>query len=38
LELAYRFRNYHYGGEHGSIQADMVLEDLRVLPLVVKAA
>jgi hypothetical protein len=38
--LAYRFRgsiHYHQGGEHGSIQAGMGLEELRVLHLVPKA-
>ena len=36
LELASRFRGsvYYHGGEHGSMQADMVLEKaLRVLHL-----
>ena len=31
LGLAYRFRGsvqYHHGGTHGSVQADMVLEEL----------
>jgi hypothetical protein len=40
LEFAYRFRalvHYHQGGKHGSIQADVVLEELRVLYLVSKA-
>jgi hypothetical protein len=39
--LAYRFRDsahYHYGRKHGSIQAGMVLEKLRVLHFVPKAA
>ena len=34
LGLAYSFRgsvHYHHGGKHGSMQADMVLEELRVL-------
>jgi hypothetical protein len=34
LGLAYRFRDsvhYHPGGKHGSIQEDMVLEELRAL-------
>jgi len=38
--LAYRFRGstrYHHGGKHGSIQADMVLEEPRVLLLDPKA-
>lgn len=37
MRLAYSFRGlvyYHYGGKHGSIQADIVLKkDLRVLDL-----
>jgi hypothetical protein len=36
LGLAYRFRgsvHYHHGGKDGSIQADMVLKELRVLHL-----
>ena len=34
-----RFRGYHHGGTHGSVQADMALEkELRVLHLVPKAA
>jgi hypothetical protein len=36
LELAYSFRrliHYHHGRKHGSIQAGMVLEMLRVLHL-----
>jgi hypothetical protein len=36
LWLAYRFRGsvyYHQGRKHGSIQADMGLEELRVLYL-----
>ena len=40
LELAYRFRvpiYYHHGRKHGSIQAGMVLEELRVLHLHPKA-
>jgi hypothetical protein len=35
--LAYRFRgsiHYHQGREHGSVQAGMVQEELRVLHLV----
>jgi len=34
LGLAYSFRDlvhYHHGGEHGSLQADMVLEKFRAL-------
>jgi hypothetical protein len=34
--LAYRFRgsvHYHHGGKHGNMQADIVLEELRVLQL-----
>ena len=41
MELAYRLRgsvHYHYGRKHGSIQAGMVLELLRVLHLHPKAA
>ena len=40
LGLAYRFRgsvHYHHGGKHGSVQAGMVLEELRVLHLDPKA-
>jgi hypothetical protein len=40
LGLAYRFRGSvhdHQGGKHGSIQADMVQEELRVLHLVPRA-
>ena len=40
LGLAYSFRvsvHYHQGREHGSIQASMVKEELRVLHLVPKA-
>ena len=36
LELAYSFRDlihYHHSEKHGSMQADMVLEELRVLLL-----
>ena len=36
LELAYSFSglvHYHHGGKHGNMQADMVLEELRVLHL-----
>jgi hypothetical protein len=39
LGLAYRFRgsaHYHHGRKHGSVQADMVLEELRVLHLDLK--
>ena len=38
---AYSFRgsvHYHHGGKHGNMQADMVLEELRVLHLDLKAA
>ena len=41
LVLAYRFRglvHYHHGRKHGSVQAGMVLEDLRVLHLVPKTS
>jgi hypothetical protein len=41
LELAYSFRgsvHYHHGRKHGGTQADMVLEELRVLHLDPKAA
>jgi hypothetical protein len=42
LELAYNFRGlfrYHYGRNHGSTQAGMVLEqEFRVLPLNPQAA
>ena len=41
LGLAYNFRGVHYyhGGEHSSVQADMVLENkLRVLHLHPEAA
>jgi hypothetical protein len=41
LRLAYSFRgsiHYHQGRKHGSIQADMVQEELRVLYLHLKAA
>jgi hypothetical protein len=34
LELAYRFRgsvHYHHGGKHGSVQADVGLEEPKVL-------
>jgi hypothetical protein len=36
LGLAHRFRGsvHYHGGKHGSIQAGMVLEELRVLHLV----
>ena len=36
MELAYSFRcpvYYHHSGKHGSMQADMVLEEPRVLHL-----
>jgi hypothetical protein len=36
LGLAYSFKgsvHYHHGGKHGRVQADMVLEKLRVLHL-----
>ena len=36
MELAYSFRglvHYHDGGKHDSMQADMVLEEPRVLHL-----
>jgi hypothetical protein len=39
--LTYSFRGsvrYHHGGKHSSIQADLVLEDLKVLHLDPKAA
>jgi hypothetical protein len=32
-----RFSHYHHGGKHGSVQAGMVLEELRVLHLDPKA-
>jgi hypothetical protein len=41
LGLAYRFRglvHYHHGGKHGSMQADIVLEELRALHLDPQAA
>ena len=41
MGLAYRVRSsvhYRYGGKHGSMQADIVLEELRVLHLDMKAA
>jgi hypothetical protein len=40
LGLAYRFRGSvrHHGGKHGSVQADVVLEELRVLRLGLQAA
>jgi hypothetical protein len=41
LGLAYRFRGsvyYQHGGEHGSVQADMMQEELRVLRLNTTAA
>jgi hypothetical protein len=40
MRLAYRFRgsvHYHHGGKHG-IVAGMVQEELRIPPLVQKAA
>ena len=40
LGLAYSFRgsvHYHHGGKHGSLKADLVLEDLRVPQLDLKA-
>ena len=40
MGLAYRFRglvHYHHGMKHGSIQAGMALEELRVLHLDPKA-
>jgi hypothetical protein len=36
LGLAYRFRGsvlYHHGGKYGSVQPDVVLEELRALHL-----
>jgi hypothetical protein len=36
LGLAFSFRgsvHYHHGGEHGSMQADLVLEEPRILHL-----
>jgi hypothetical protein len=41
LELVYSFRDsvhYHHGGKHGIMQADLVLEQPRILHLDVKAA
>jgi len=41
LGLVYRFRglvHYHYGDKYGSIQADMMMEELRVLHLDPQAA
>ena len=40
MGLAYSFRGlvYHYGKKHGSVQADMVLEEPRVLHFDLKAA
>ena len=41
MGLAYRFRGlvfYHHGRKHGSIQANMVLEDPRLLHLDLQAA
>jgi hypothetical protein len=41
LGLAYNFRdlvNYHHAGKHGSIQADMILEESIVLRLYLQGA
>lgn len=41
MELAYSFRgsvNYHHGRKYGTVQADLVLEEPRVLHLELKAA
>jgi hypothetical protein len=41
LGLAYCFRNsgrYHHGGRYDKVQADIVLEELRVLHLDLQAA
>jgi hypothetical protein len=41
LGLTYSFRglvHYHHRGKHGSMQADMVLEELRVLHLDLQVA
>jgi hypothetical protein len=41
LRVAYSFRgsvHYHHGRKHGSVQADMALEELRVLHLDPKVA
>jgi hypothetical protein len=40
LELAYSLRGsvHYHGRKHGSMQADMVLEEPRVLPLDLQAA
>jgi hypothetical protein len=41
LGLAYNFRDlihYHHGGKHGSYQADLVPEELRILHLDSQAA
>ena len=41
MRLAYSIRglvHYHHGGNHGSVQADMVLEEPRVLHVDLKAA
>ena len=40
MRLAYRFRGsvHYHGRKHGSLQADVVLEELRVLHLSPKAA
>lgn len=40
MELAYEFKasvHYHKGEKHGSVQAGIVLEELRVFHLVSKA-
>jgi hypothetical protein len=40
LELSYRFRgsvHYHHGRKHGSVQADVLDKELRVLYLDLKA-
>jgi hypothetical protein len=39
--MAYRFRSlvhYHHGGKHSSIQVDVLLEEIKVLYLDLKAA
>jgi hypothetical protein len=38
MRLAYSFVHYHHGGKQGIIQADMELEEARVLHLDPKAA
>jgi hypothetical protein len=41
MDVTYSFRgsvHYHHSRKHGSIQADMVLEELRILHLDPKAA